>query len=130
MATKTSLYSQAVKELATTPDPSFEIPKEIQDSEKDYYVFIGVISKDNANGTQKIHEYGLQFMHEADKQKQDNQIKNKIFGAYFADMYNKIVLLHDPKQKAAIEKEAAENEAAKVAKAAEIEGAKAKKESK
>ncbi len=87
---------QATAELKKYKPESGTIPNEIQVSEKGYYVFVCMKSKDNFDKTEKIHSFKVRFLSEHDYNKQQRQIKRKLIKQLFASMFNKVVLLHDP----------------------------------
>lgn len=89
---------QAKAELANlTFNNGFEIPEEIKEREsKIGYLCIGVKAKDSSDGFNKLYNghllsAGLNRWH-----KMKRQIKQGVFKKEFADMFDKIIMLHDP----------------------------------
>ena len=93
----------AEQELATFDfENGYEIPKEIQEAEKEYFVTVCIKSRDNADGTRKVHEgitryAGRNHWNEMNRQVHGNkQGKGKVFKAIYGGVFNKVVILHNP----------------------------------
>lgn len=94
----TNKYKIAVAELATFNLGDYEIPNEIQEAEKNFYVTVCVKSKDNIDGTAKVHQALTRY---ADRNKwnemrRQSTGKNAIFKTAFGGVFNKVVIVHDP----------------------------------
>jgi hypothetical protein len=89
---------QAQQELATISfNNGFEIPEEINEKEaKYYYACIGVKAKDSKDGFTKLYEGALLWANVNKWMKMKRQIKEGVFKREFGNMYDKIVILHDP----------------------------------
>lgn len=94
---KPNKYSQAVKELQAMgiKDIPNEL-KEIKEREATHWVVAGIISRDNADKTQKIHTIEKTFANEKAWIRMQLQIKQNLFKQPFAGKYNKVIILHDP----------------------------------
>ena len=96
-------YKEAVQELSNLDLGSFVIPKEGNAHEVEgreaHYHYVCIKSHDNRDKTAKIHTAVLQLLSISDYHKQTKQIKDGTFKSFFAGLYNKIVMLHDPTMK-------------------------------
>lgn len=99
---KTNSYDLAVKELAKFDLAGYEIPKEIQKAEENFYVTVCIKSKDNADGTAKIHKAITRYadINKWNQMRRQVQGKGAIFKNFFGGMFNKVVIVHDPTKKA------------------------------
>ena len=98
----------AEQELATFDfENGYEIPNEIQEAEKEYFVTVCIKSRDNADGTRKVHEGITRYAcrhhwNEMNRQVHGNkQGKGKVFKALYGGVFNKVVILHNPDLKPA-----------------------------
>jgi DNA-binding NarL/FixJ family response regulator len=89
---------QAEQELQTINfSNGFEIPEEIKANEsKIGYICIGVKARDSSDGFSKIYNGYLLKASLNRWHKMKRQIEQGVFKKEFADMFDKIVLLHDP----------------------------------
>jgi hypothetical protein len=94
---------QAQQELATINfSNGFEIPEEVKEKDSKLgYICIGVKAKDSADGFSKNYNGHLLTAGLNRWNKMKRQIKQGVFKQEFADMFDKIVLLHDPTLKPA-----------------------------
>jgi hypothetical protein len=99
--TQPNKLQQAKAELANlTFSNGFEIPEEIQDVEaKHYYACIGIKAKDTADGFSKTYNGRLLWAGMNKWNKMKRQIQQGVFKKEFADMFDKIIILHDPTMK-------------------------------
>jgi hypothetical protein len=92
---------QAQQELATISfSNGFELPKEINEKEaKYYYACVGVRARDTADGFSKQYEGSLVWATINKWMKMKRQLKEGVFKREFGDMFDKIVIVHDPTYK-------------------------------
>jgi hypothetical protein len=95
---KPNKYSQAAQELQTIQfSNGFEIPTEINEKEAKLGFFcIGVKAKDSNDGFSKVYNGHLLTAGFNRWNKMKRQIKQGVFKIEFADMFDKIIILHDP----------------------------------
>lgn len=93
--------AQAVKELATFNLQGYEPRQEIQEAEKGHYLCACIMSRDNADGTAKIHEVKEVFANQKKWFQMEEQVKHKIVKGMFNGMFNRVVILHNPTLKEA-----------------------------
>ena len=67
-----------------------------EEREAAHWVVAGIISRDNADKTQKIHTIEKTFANEKAWIRMQLQIKENLFKQPFAGKYNKVIILHDP----------------------------------
>jgi hypothetical protein len=87
---------QAMDELQAFDLGAFEIPDEIQLAETESYVCICIKSKDNQEGTAKIHSSRLCYANTDKWAQMNGEIKAKRSKGLFAGLFNKVVILHNP----------------------------------
>ncbi len=88
----------ARKELQTiTFNNGFKIPTEIKDIEaQHYYACIGVRARDSNDGFTKIYDGAMLWASRNKWNKMKRQISQGVFKREFADVYDKIIILHNP----------------------------------
>lgn len=88
---------EAKAELSKIHLGSFVIPREIQEKgSKNHYQCIGVRAKDSKDGFSKDY-YCKKLSCDINQwNKMGRQIKQGVFKRYFADVFTKIVILHNP----------------------------------
>ncbi len=100
-------YKQAVQELATIDLGSFVIPDEIQENgSKNHYYCIGVKARDSKDGFTKLYSCKKLSCDINQWNKMGRQVKQGVFKQPFADIYDKIIILHNPTDKPKAKKEA------------------------
>lgn len=94
---------QAQQELQTINfSNGFEIKEEIQPKEaKYYYVCIGVRARDSADGFSKNYNGKYLYATISKWNKMKREVKQGFFKIEFGDIYDKIIVLHDPTLKPA-----------------------------
>ena len=94
--------AQATKELSKIDLGSFVIPEEIQEKgSKNHYVCIGVRAKDSKDGFNKIYSCKKLSCSNLQWNKMQRQIKQGVFKTPFGDIYDRIIMLHNPTIKVA-----------------------------
>ncbi len=94
---KPNQLQQAIQESSNLNLGNFNIPNEIPvQGAKNHYICIGVKSKDSLDGMSKVHTAKKLSCSINQWNKMLRQVKQGVFKAVFAGMYNKIIILHNP----------------------------------
>lgn len=99
-------YKQALKEIQELRlnDEVLEAIKKIQESEKDYFFFLGIKARKSKDEMSMNYTASPQFLNVKSYDKMKKQMKEQRFKGLFADKFTKVVLLHDPFYKAPVVK--------------------------
>ena len=89
---KPNRLQQAIQEMQGLE--TNEIDLLINEGESKEYVYIGLKSKDSADGMKKIH--GATKLFAPPPMHQEMVKKIKLFGGLWNGMYRKVIVLHDP----------------------------------
>lgn len=90
-------YQQAVQELQTYSLNDFELPESMPAKGMDkHYLCVGVNSKDSIDGMSKVHKAKVLQANIKQWHTMKRQIKQGMFKREFGDIYQKIIILHDP----------------------------------
>jgi hypothetical protein len=94
---KPNQLAQVTQELAAINLGQFKIPKEIQvKGSNNHYYCIGVRSRDSKDGFSKDYYAKVLSCDVNQWRKMAKQVKDGVFKLVFADVYDRIVLLHNP----------------------------------
>jgi len=87
----------AQQELPTNQLGNFVIPTEIDgNAAKNHYWLICVKATDSNDKMSKIYSYKKRVVSINQYNKMERQVKSKIFKQLFGDIFNKVVILHNP----------------------------------
>jgi hypothetical protein len=107
--------AQAIKELGNKKADSFEVPEKIQEQgSKNHYHCIGVRSSDTKDSFDKVYSCKVLVCGINQWRKMQRQIKAKVFAIPFGDVYNRIIILHNPTLAPAKVKELSDKQKTKV----------------
>lgn len=91
---------QATQELSSIDLGSFAIPEKIQEKgANNHYYCIGVRAKDSKDGFSKLYSCKVRTCDQNQWNKMQRQIKQGVFKQPFADVYDRIIMLHNPNVK-------------------------------
>ena len=91
---------QATQELSSIDLGNFAIPEEIQEKgAKNHYYCIGVRARDSKDGFTKTYSCKVRTCDLNQWNKMQRQIKQGVFKQPFADVYDRIIMLHNPNVK-------------------------------
>ena len=98
---KPNKYQVAVKELPTNTG-TYEMPQEIDaKAAKNHYWLVCIKATDAKNGMDKIYSFKTRVISINQFNKMQRQVDKGIFKQLFGDIFNKVIVLHNPTLKAA-----------------------------
>lgn len=89
---------EAKQELSKYNLGKFEIPSEMQLAEKDHYLYIGLSASDDSSGLGKTVTARAVYRNQTEWQRIEKDLKKKspLFDGQTANVFKKIVILHNP----------------------------------